>query len=603
MTPAAIAAGVSNSRCWWAGAESNRQSRRRGFYRPLGSPPARPTHDGGDEGTRTPGLRDANAALFQLSYIPTGASPDESGGRPGSVARDNGPSARRSGRCGAGGPRRSTPELSNAPKCRVTLDRLEQPFYYWTSDGPPIRRLRGTRDAPGALGRGRSAAWRRHGARGRGRAGTGADASPAGPAWSPCAEPAGPDPLAPTPTRPGRHAPARDARTGCGRPRRPHGVRRPGRHPRPGRAAASAQRSRCAGTRRRAGRRSRCGPRRRRRRAGRSSRGWISPAPSTPWRPSPAGSARSGSWSWRPWISRRRSPCRVRCSRRGPLTSWCWTCLTAGTRRSPAGGWGTGWAGSRRWRGAPGRCSWSWSPPPSGRSLATAVEEASGLRLELRRTGWIRLGRDVVGQQSTVEVARNRYGPPGHHAELEILYAEGGPRDACLARPDLLAGLAAPAAPPGGCPRRGARSRPPPPILTDLNGPPRSIDTHAPAAPALASPAPAPGESEDGDARRQTAPPARGRTARSSSAVSPGRTGPWWTRIPSPGPSACVGGSRSGAPIGSRPRRPSSTPRLTRTGTRSRPPASGSPPSAPGSPARATSRTRPSGGSPSTSTA
>ncbi len=31
------------TRCWWAGAESNRQSRRRGFYRPLGSPPARPT--------------------------------------------------------------------------------------------------------------------------------------------------------------------------------------------------------------------------------------------------------------------------------------------------------------------------------------------------------------------------------------------------------------------------------------------------------------------------------------------------------------------------------------------------------------------------------
>ena len=42
--------------CWWAGAESNRHSRRRGFYRPLGSPPARPTHDGdhadADRGTR-----------------------------------------------------------------------------------------------------------------------------------------------------------------------------------------------------------------------------------------------------------------------------------------------------------------------------------------------------------------------------------------------------------------------------------------------------------------------------------------------------------------------------------------------------------------------
>ncbi len=31
------------------------------------------THDdGGDEGTRTPDLCDANAALFQLSYIPGG---------------------------------------------------------------------------------------------------------------------------------------------------------------------------------------------------------------------------------------------------------------------------------------------------------------------------------------------------------------------------------------------------------------------------------------------------------------------------------------------------------------------------------------------------
>ena len=29
--------------------------------------------NGGDEGTRTPDPRDANAVLFQLSYIPTGA--------------------------------------------------------------------------------------------------------------------------------------------------------------------------------------------------------------------------------------------------------------------------------------------------------------------------------------------------------------------------------------------------------------------------------------------------------------------------------------------------------------------------------------------------
>ena len=104
--------GGTVSRYWWAGAESNCHSRRRGFYRPLGSPPAQPTHaadppagvatpraaaslpvserlrlradgdvrqtrarsrsvSGGDEGTRTPDPRDANAVLSQLSYIPT----------------------------------------------------------------------------------------------------------------------------------------------------------------------------------------------------------------------------------------------------------------------------------------------------------------------------------------------------------------------------------------------------------------------------------------------------------------------------------------------------------------------------------------------------
>ena len=135
-------------------------------------------------------------------------------------------------------------------------------------------------------------------------------------------------------------------------------------------------------------------------------------------------------------------------------------------------------------------------PASLGRSLAAAVEEASGLRLELRRSGWIRLGRDVIGQRSAVEVARNRYGPPGRRATLEILYAEGGLRDACLARPELLDGIAAPAAPPGAT-TRTTDPVPPPPI--DLKGPHRSIDTHAPAAPALAPPAPPPGAEPDGD--------------------------------------------------------------------------------------------------------
>ena len=77
-------------------------------------------------------------------------------------------------------------------------------------------------------------------------------------------------------------------------------------------------------------------------------------------------------------------------------------------------------------------------PPGDAGGLATAVAEATGLRLELARRSWIRLGRDVVGQRTEALVARNRYGPPGRRATLRILYADGGERDACLRRDDLL---------------------------------------------------------------------------------------------------------------------------------------------------------------------
>jgi len=77
-------------------------------------------------------------------------------------------------------------------------------------------------------------------------------------------------------------------------------------------------------------------------------------------------------------------------------------------------------------------------PPGLGSSVAAAVGEATGIRLDLVRRAWIRLGRDVVGQRTEVVVARNRAGPPGRRASLRILYADGGERDACLRRDDLL---------------------------------------------------------------------------------------------------------------------------------------------------------------------
>ncbi|MEO7119032.1 MAG: hypothetical protein ABIZ34_08690 [Candidatus Limnocylindrales bacterium] len=67
-------------------------------------------------------------------------------------------------------------------------------------------------------------------------------------------------------------------------------------------------------------------------------------------------------------------------------------------------------------------------PPSLPSSLHGALAEVTGLRLELERESWIRLGRDVVGQQTRVTVAKNRFGPPGRHVALEIHYTDDGER-------------------------------------------------------------------------------------------------------------------------------------------------------------------------------
>jgi RecA/RadA recombinase len=63
-----------------------------------------------------------------------------------------------------------------------------------------------------------------------------------------------------------------------------------------------------------------------------------------------------------------------------------------------------------------------------------ALAEAAGVRLELERIGWLRLGRDIVGQRTVVTVAKNRFGPPGRQVELEIRYLDDGERAAGVAR-------------------------------------------------------------------------------------------------------------------------------------------------------------------------
>jgi hypothetical protein len=75
------------------------------------------------------------------------------------------------------------------------------------------------------------------------------------------------------------------------------------------------------------------------------------------------------------------------------------------------------------------------------------LSDASGLRFELERRAWLRLGREVVGQRTMVVVAKNRYGPPGRSVELDIHYLPEGERSLSTHR---LAGEAAEAGQPSG---------------------------------------------------------------------------------------------------------------------------------------------------------
>ena len=132
-------------------------------------------------------------------------------------------------------------------------------------------------------------------------------------------------------------------------------------------------------------------------------------------------------------------------------------------------------------------------PPSLPSALAGVLTQVSALRLELSRRSWIRLGRDVVGQRTEVRVARDRFGPAGRAAELRILYAEGGLRDACLTREELL-GPGAGLAPPGGTrPAALAAVRPSPPLHSTRS--PVPVDATPPSllAPPSAPPGPQPG--------------------------------------------------------------------------------------------------------------
>jgi hypothetical protein len=78
---------------------------------------------------------------------------------------------------------------------------------------------------------------------------------------------------------------------------------------------------------------------------------------------------------------------------------------------------------------------------PPGSSPTAPWRHLGGLRLELIRRAWIRLGREVVGQRTEVWM-EDRRSPPGRRFQLRILYADRADQAACLARDDLVTEVA-----------------------------------------------------------------------------------------------------------------------------------------------------------------
>ena len=66
--------------------------------------------------------------------------------------------------------------------------------------------------------------------------------------------------------------------------------------------------------------------------------------------------------------------------------------------------------------------------------IRDALAESSHLRLALTHRDWLRVGREVVGQQVTVTVEKDRAGAPGRATEIEIRYQPDGERGAAIGR-------------------------------------------------------------------------------------------------------------------------------------------------------------------------